>query len=249
MTSESAQSKGGSEDCNLLVLSSDLVVDPSSFRFREEESEKAESEEAQTGSSAPVSYGDEDLSDLEELQVLRLEGVDRQGRRIVRIVGRFLPATAIARERLKVYITNKLLREVKDSAYCIVYFHTRVDRGENSPGMLYMRKIYEDLPLALRQQLYAIYCVHPGLKSRLLLATLGRFFLSEGFYQKVIYISRVEFLADYMKKGQVQVPEFVKEHDDELEDRPLMDYGLESADPHAFDAGSGTRVWTRHPYY
>ncbi|KAL2652455.1 hypothetical protein R1flu_020583 [Riccia fluitans] len=215
----------------------------------EEESGKAEMEGAQAASSAAFRYADEDFSDLEELQVLRLEGVDKQGRKIIRIVGKFLPATAITRERLKVYITNKLTGEVKDSACCIVYFHSRVDRGENSPGMLYMRQIYEDLPLALRQQLGAIYVVHPGLKSRLILATFGRFFLSEGFYQKVVYISRVEFLLDYMKKGQVEVPEFVKEHDDDLENRPLMDYGLESADPRGVVDGSGSRVWSRQPYY
>lgn len=92
----------------------------------------------------------------------------------------FFAAPAIDRERLKLYITSKLLKEVKDATYSIVYFHTRVDRGENSPGMLYMRQIYEGLPQALRQQLAAIFVVHPGLKSRLLLATVGRFFLSEG---------------------------------------------------------------------
>lgn len=45
-----------------------------------------------------------------------------------------------------------------------------------------------------------------------------------------MYISRLEFLTEYVRKGQVGIPEFVHEHDKELETRPLMDYGLE-ADP------------------
>lgn len=50
------------------------------------------------------------------------------------------------------------------------------------------------------------------------------------FYSKLVYISRLEFLTEYVRKGQVDIPDFVHEHDKELEARPLMDYGLE-ADP------------------
>lgn len=74
----------------------------------------------------------------------------------------------------------KLTNDEQDEEFCIVYFHATVDRGENSPGMLTLRRIYEDLPQDLRQRLRAIYVVHPGLRSRLVLATVGRFFLSEG---------------------------------------------------------------------
>ncbi|KAG6546006.1 hypothetical protein Mapa_012669 [Marchantia paleacea] len=247
--SQSVQSEPESES-SLFVLSSDLVVDSSYFSFKDD-SPKAQMEQAQAANSA-FRYANEDFSDLEELQVLRLEGIDRQGRRVVRIVGKYLPATAIDRERLKIYITNKLANEIKDDKFSIVYFHSKVDRAENSPGMLYMRQIYESLSQALRQQLAAIYVVHPGLKSRLLLATVGRFFLSEGFYQKVVYISRVEFLVDHVKKGQVEVPEFVVQHDEDLENRPLMDYGLET-DPNTYLDAPGmnatTRILGRTAYY
>lgn len=30
-----------------------------------------------------------------------------------------------------------------------------------------------------------------------------------------------------MKKGSIEIPEFVVEHDDVLENRPLTDYGIE----------------------
>lgn len=46
-------------------------------------------------------------------------------------------------------------------------------------------------------------------------------------YGKVRYVSRVEYLWERMRRGEVEVPEFVRLHDEKLEDRPLMDYGLE----------------------
>lgn len=47
-----------------------------------------------------------------------------------------------------------------------------------------------------------------------------------------------EFLWDITEKGQVEVPSFVMEHDEELENRPLMDYALE-ANPHVDGPGLG----------
>lgn len=54
------------------------------------------------------------------------------------------------------------------------------------------------------------------------------------FYSKVVYINRLEFLSSHVKKGQVDIPEFVIEHDKKLEARPLMDYGFE-VDPVPLD--------------
>ncbi|KAH9538606.1 hypothetical protein CY35_15G015400 [Sphagnum magellanicum] len=112
---------------------------------------------------------------------------------------------------------RKLHQELQDGPIVILYFHTCVQSGDNSPGILRLRRIYESLPQPLKLRLEAVYIVHPGIRSRLFLATLGRFFLSEG----------LEFLCDFVKDGQVEVPEFVWEHDQELESRPLMDYGLD----------------------
>lgn len=172
-------------------------------------------------------YENDDFADLEELKVLQLEGVDNKGRQIARIVGKFLPARVIDGDRLQAYMLHKLHQELQDGPIVILYFHTCVQSGDNSPGILTLRRIYESLPQPLKLRLEAVYIVHPGIRSRLLLATLGRFFLSEGFYSKVVYIHRLEFLCDFVKDGQVEVPEFVWEHDQELESRPLMDYGLD----------------------
>lgn len=47
-------------------------------------------------------------------------------------------------------------------------------------------------------------------------------------YGKLKYISRVDFLWEHVKRNEVEIPEFVFDHDEDLEYRPMMDYGLES---------------------
>lgn len=47
-------------------------------------------------------------------------------------------------------------------------------------------------------------------------------------YKKLKYVSRLEFLWDHVRRNEMEIPEFVYEHDRELEYRPMMDYGLES---------------------
>lgn len=46
-------------------------------------------------------------------------------------------------------------------------------------------------------------------------------------YWKIKYVSRLQYLWDDIKKGEIDIPEFVQSHDDILEDRPLTDYGIE----------------------
>ena len=59
-----------------------------------------------------------------------------------------------------------------------------------------------------------------GLSWRLL-ATFSR------LYWKIKYVSRLQYLSEDIKKGEVQIPDFVKSHNKVLEDRPLADYGID----------------------
>lgn len=166
--------------------------------------------------------------DLEELQFFSTEGIDKQGRRILRVVGKFFPAAlAVDKSRLRDYVVYKISREVSNEPFCVVYFHTRAKRNENCPGVFNLRWIYETLPQEFRVRLEAFYFVHPGLVSSTIMGTIGRL-LSNGLYDKLNYASRLEFLWDHVRKGQLEVPDFIFEHDKVLEERPLMDYWLES---------------------
>jgi hypothetical protein len=54
-------------------------------------------------------------------------------------------------------------------------------------------------------------------------------------YWKIKYISRLEYLWGDIKKGEVEIPDFVIEHDKVLEHRPLTDYGIEPDPLHLAD--------------
>jgi len=67
-----------------------------------------------------------------------------------------------------------------DEPFCIVYMHTSVQKEDNSPGITILRWIYEELPSDFKDRLQIVYFIHPGLRSRLVIATVGRLFLSGG---------------------------------------------------------------------
>ncbi|EFJ32777.1 hypothetical protein SELMODRAFT_168470 [Selaginella moellendorffii] len=199
-------------------LAGDVVVLTDEQEIREQEEDGGEIQAVESDASGA-------FDDLEALQLIRVQGRDKQGRRIVRVVGKFLHAAIIDAQRLQRFVVLKLARFELES-FVIVYFHTCVQSGENSPGVKALHQIHAALPAAVRQKLEIVYFVHPGIRSRLILATLGRIFLSDGLYWKLHYVSRVEFLRDYIKDDQLEVPEFVEEHDGELENNPLVDYGI-----------------------
>ncbi|TVU27945.1 hypothetical protein EJB05_19450 [Eragrostis curvula] len=179
---------------------------------------------------------------LERSRAITVQGRDRKGRAVVRVVGNHLPARELgvrAEEALKGHLRERVLPAIGDRDFVVVYMHSRVDRAHNFPGVAVIRAAYESLPVEAKERLRAVYFVHPGLQSRLFFATMGRFLFSSGLYEKMRYMSRLEYVWAHMDKGQLEIPDCVREHDEELERRPLMDYGIEAADRRCmYDAAS-----------
>lgn len=89
-------------------------------------------------------------------------------------------APVVDAERLKKYVVHKISNEMPEGPFCIVYMHTTVQKDDNSPGMSILRWIYEELTADIKDRLQVVYFIHPGLRSRLVFATLGRLLLSGG---------------------------------------------------------------------
>ncbi|XP_021908720.1 ganglioside-induced differentiation-associated protein 2 [Carica papaya] len=216
-----------SDDFPVMVLASDLGIDARPFLLSSHEGGDETEEPENWHDCSQYLYPDEDFSDLDFLQFFCLQGSDKAGSRIFRIVGKYFPAPVVSGERLKKYILHKICSEFPEGPFSIVYVHSTVQKEDNCPGLTILRWIYEGLPSDIKNRLQIVYFIHPGLRSRLFFATLGRFFLSGGLYWKIKYVSRLEYLWDNIKKGEVDIPEFVKDHDAILEHRPLTDYGIE----------------------
>lgn len=108
-------------------------------------------------------------------------------------------APAVDVERLKVHMLQKLHHELPPGPYVIVYFHTAVQRNDNYPGLWALRDIYETLPNELKHRLESVYFVHPGLRSRVVLATLGRLFLSEGYViNSIAFVVYIDMVSDLL---------------------------------------------------
>lgn len=220
-------SSPASDDFSVMVLASDLGMDARPFLSKQQDSEIEEQEQEQWHDCAQYLSPDEDFSDLDSLQFFCLQGSDKSGNRIFRLVGKYFPAPVVSGERLKKYIFHKICSDLPDGPFCIVYMHSSVQKEDNYPGLTILRWIYEELPSSIKDRLQTMYFIHPGLWSRLAFATVGRFFLSGGLYWKIKYVSRLQYLWSDIKNGEIEIPEFVQNHDNVLEHRPLTDYGIE----------------------
>ncbi|KAJ4964685.1 hypothetical protein NE237_016534 [Protea cynaroides] len=171
---------------------------------------------------------------LEKLEIFKVQGRDKRGRSILRIIGKFFPARIVSSEALKKYLEEKIFPQLEGRPFSVVYVHTNVLKNENFPGISTLRSIYEAIPIHVKENLVAVYFLHPDLQSRLFLATIGRFLFSGGLYGKLKYVGRMEFLWEHVRKNEIEMPEFVYDHDEDLEYRPMMDYGLESDHPRVY---------------
>ena len=90
---KASKSGGANGDQSLIVLASDLVVEPRPFGLTSTHSSVHEVPDSDFQDCVGGHGGDDDFSDLDQLEVLRREGFDVKGRQIVRIVGKFLPGT------------------------------------------------------------------------------------------------------------------------------------------------------------
>ncbi|KAH0915688.1 hypothetical protein HID58_030134 [Brassica napus] len=165
---------------------------------------------------------------LEKLEIFKIHGRDKRRRKILRIIGKFFPARFLSLDVLKTYLEEKIFPRLGRKPFSILYVHTGVQRSENFPGISALRAIYDAIPVNVRDNLQEVYFLHPGLQSRLFLATCGRFLFSGGLYGKLRYVSRVDYLWEHVRRNEIEMPEFVYDHDDDLEYRPMMDYGQES---------------------
>ncbi|KAJ1403889.1 CRAL-TRIO lipid binding domain [Sesbania bispinosa] len=159
---------------------------------------------------------------LDKLEVFKIKGRDKHGRKILRIIGKFFPARLVSVDVLKKYLEERIFPKLGKRKFSVLYVHTGVQRSENFPGISALRSIYDAIPANVKENLEAVYFIHPGLQARLSLPPL------DALYGKLRYVSRIDYLWENVRRNDVEIPEFVFDHDEDLEYRPMMDYGLES---------------------
>ncbi|GMH45377.1 hypothetical protein BSKO_13334 [Bryopsis sp. KO-2023] len=168
---------------------------------------------------------DENFSDLEMLQFIQTGFFDLNGQATVLIIAKHLPATVISPERISRFILLKLEAIATEKHYSVVYIHTGSSYWTNSPGVRWLWNSYSSSPPWCRAKLQQVYVVHPDLQLHASMWLLCRW-MSDRLWSKVHFFVRLEFLWDHFAKDALPLPTSVYEHDQELEDHPLMDYGI-----------------------
>ncbi|CAI5500743.1 unnamed protein product [Closterium sp. Naga37s-1] len=157
------------------------------------------------------------------------EGEDVEGRIVVRIVGKYLPAHVFPTDHVERYIHYKLHELFSlagpDRHVSVLYIHTECESLNDNP-LLAFRDIFQGLPPSLQQRVGAVYILHPSLTLRLGLWLLSPW-LSDSLYSRMVCVSRVEFLWEHIQEDQVDLPDFCLAHDGKLEAHPLLDYGFQ----------------------
>ncbi|GAA0164175.1 hypothetical protein LIER_19873 [Lithospermum erythrorhizon] len=190
---------------------------------------------SQTSSSSSMLTMSEEENLIEKHEIIKIQGTDKQGHPVLRIIGKFFPAKLVTLETVKKYLEEKIYPNLIEKPFSVVYVHTEVNRGENFPGFSALKSIYDSIPVNVKENMEALYFLHPALQSRLFLATFGRILFSGRLYGKLRYVNRLEFLWDNIKRNEIEMPEFVFEHDEDLEYRPVLDYGMESDHPRIYN--------------
>ncbi|KAK6258140.1 hypothetical protein SCA6_012614 [Theobroma cacao] len=173
---------------------------------------------------------------IQKLDIFKIHGKDKRGRKILRVTGKFFPARFLSVEVLKKYLEENIFPRLGKKPFSVLYVHTGVQRSENFPGISALRSIYDAIPVNVKDNLQAVYFLHPGLQARLFLATFGRLLFSGGLYGKLRYVNRLDYLWEHVRRNEIEIPDFVYDHDEDLEYRPMMDYGLESDHPRVYGA-------------
>ncbi|KAJ0770893.1 putative CRAL-TRIO lipid binding domain-containing protein [Helianthus annuus] len=164
---------------------------------------------------------------IHKLNLFKIKGRDKHNRKILRIIGKNFPAKSLTVDLLKKYLEVKIFPKL-ERPFVVVYVHTDVQKSENFPGISVLRSVYDAIPMTVKQYLETVYFVHPDLQSRIFLATFGRLIFTGGLYAKLRFVSRLAYLWEHVKRNEIEIPEFVYDHDEDLEYRPMMDYGIES---------------------
>ncbi|XVE82415.1 hypothetical protein DITRI_Ditri16bG0002800 [Diplodiscus trichospermus] len=185
--------------------------------------------------STQISDSDQHLL-LNKLHIFKIHGKDKRGHKILRVIGKFFPSRFLSVDVLNKYLEEYIFPRLGKKPFSVLYVHTGVQRSENFPGISALRSIYEAIPVNVKDNLQAVYFVHPGLQARLFLATFGRLLFSGGLYGKLRYVNRVDYLWEHVRRNEIEIPDFVYDHDEDLEYRPMMDYGLESDHPRVYGA-------------
>lgn len=156
----------------------------------------------------------DNFHDIAQHQILSVAGDDKSGRPVIVFSAcRMPPISSIDHTRMFSYLSRTLDQYVEND-YTIVYFHYGLT-SKNKPAMSKVIQLYRDLDRKYRKNIKALFVVHPSSTIKLIWATIAKI-ASPKFSRKLLYVTRLEDLAEYVHLDQIDVPMQVAEHDKQI---------------------------------
>lgn len=153
------------------------------------------------------------LSEIAEMKIIYRGGVDSEGRPVMVVVGAHFLLRCLDLERFVLYVVKEF-EPLIQKPYSIVYFHSAASL-QVQPDLGFMKRLQQMLGRKHQRNLQAIYVLHPtlGLRS----AIFGLQLLVDGdVWKKVVYVDRLMHLFRYVPREQLTIPDFVFQHDLEV---------------------------------
>lgn len=151
--------------------------------------------------------------EIAEMRILYRGGLDSEGRQVMVIVGAHFLLRCLDLERFVLYVIKEF-EPLIQKPYTIVYFHSAASL-QVQPDLGWMKRLQQILGRKHQSNLHAIYVLHPtlGLKAAILALQL---FVDGEVWKKVVYVERLLQLFTYVPREQLAIPDFVFQHDLEV---------------------------------
>ncbi|KAF6994437.1 hypothetical protein CFC21_011139 [Triticum aestivum] len=153
------------------------------------------------------------LSEIAEMKIIYRGGVDSEGRPVMVVVGAHFLLRCLDLERFVLHVVKEF-EPLIQKPYTIVYLHSAASL-QPQPDLGFMKRIQQILGRKHQRNLHGIYILHPTLGLRT--AILGMQLLIDGeVWKKVVYVDRLVQLFRYVPREQLTIPDFVFQHDLEV---------------------------------
>lgn len=156
-------------------------------------------------------------------------GVDQAGRPILLVCGSALPDWRAADQaRFGRYVAVQLAA-LRRAPFVLVYLHAGVADAQR-PAAAWLWAYFEALPESLKDNLEALYVVHPAATLRSALSMIPFLllapFASGALSHKTHFCDRLEDLWEHVAQTELRLPRCVHEHDSSVVENPLVSYGV-----------------------
>ncbi|KAG6925303.1 Rho GTPase activating protein 8, partial [Chelydra serpentina] len=192
------------------------------IELQKDEAERARMEKRKT-SFTPAACEDTELNinhpyyDVARHGIVQLAGDDNSGRRVITFsCCRMPPSHQLNHSRLLEYLRYTLDQYVEND-YTLVYFHYGLN-SRNKPSLNWLQSAYKEFDRKYKKNLKALYVVHPTNFIKILW-NIFKPLISHKFGKKITYLNYLSDLREHLKYDQLNIPEDIIRHDENLRDK------------------------------